>query len=96
MCWFSAVIRQRIMVWIATALNQVDGELNVISAVLLAFSSVVCLVRNSHDSIKIRKGRSLLWLTKLRLSELIYPFHFICCLLGSMFIFFFFVTCVLQ
>jgi hypothetical protein len=76
------------MVWIATALNQVDGELNVISLVLLAFCSVVCLVRNSHDSIKIQKGRSLLWVTKLRMSELIYPFHFMCCLLGSIFIIF--------
>ena len=55
MCWCSAAIRQRIMGWIATALNQVDGELNVISALLLAVYLVVCLVRNSHDSIKFRK-----------------------------------------
>jgi len=48
---------------IATALNQVDGELNVISALLLAVCLVVCFVRNSHDSIKIQKERSLLWVT---------------------------------
>ena len=58
------------MVWIATALNQVDGELNVISALLLAVYLVVCLVRNSHDSVKIQIERHLLWVTKLRLSEL--------------------------
>jgi len=83
------------MVWIATALNQVDGEMNVISALLLAVSLVVCLVRNRHDSIKIQKERSLLWVTKLRLSELIYPFRFMCCLLGFQF-HLFLVTCVLQ
>jgi hypothetical protein len=83
------------MVWIAAALNQVDCELNVMSAVLLAFCSVVCLVRESHDSIKIQKGRSLLWVTKLRLSELIYTFNFMCCLLGFH-VHLFVVTCVLQ
>jgi hypothetical protein len=60
---------------LATALNQVEGELNVISSLLLALSLVLCLVRNNHDSIKIQKERSLLCVTKLRLSELIYPFN---------------------
>jgi hypothetical protein len=94
-CWCSAAIIQRIVVWIATALNQVDGELNVISALLLAVNLVVCLVRNSHDSIRIQKERSLLWVTKLRLFELGNPFHFMCCLLGFH-VHLFLVTCVLQ
>jgi hypothetical protein len=36
-CVCSAAVRQGIMAWIAAALSQVDGELNVISALLLAF-----------------------------------------------------------
>jgi hypothetical protein len=43
MC-YTAALRQRIVVQMARALNQIGGELNVVSAIPSAFCSVVCLV----------------------------------------------------